>query len=107
MKVLYFGSRENFLPGTKTCGISQDPNRDASQYESYLELKKFLEGTDIKDQISLDFVDIKADDMSPYEKVSDLLKEYASPIISIGDKDFIVGKSHNVNIFMKIKENLK
>lgn len=106
MDVLYFGRKAKEVPNTCSCGISERPGEEANEFEYFKELEDFLMGTDVKDKINLQFINIDVEDMKKYPEIVELAEKHPSPYISVNNREFLVGKSHNVNVYMKIKSQL-
>lgn len=104
--IKYYGRQITKVPNTNACGLSEIPGEDATEYEVFMDLKSFLLSTDLKDKINIEFIDINDEKISN-SHINEILEKYETPIISIMDKEFLIGKEHNVNVFMKIKKHLK
>lgn len=104
INVFVYGNTNKEVLGTASCGISETKGKDASELEVFNDLKEFLISTDLKDKIEIEFVDICSIDIDENLKLKEILEKYNTPIISIEDKEFIVGNDHNVNVYMKIKK---
>lgn len=105
--IKYYGTFNKEVLNTKTWGLSEVPGRDATEYEVYKDLKEFLISTDLKDKINIEYIDIKNEEIPSDDPIREILEKYETPILSIDDKEYIVGKEHNVNVYIKIKNHLK
>lgn len=106
MKIYFFGHENKEVPNTNCCGISQSPGENASEFEVFKELEAFLKTTDVWDKINLSFEDLTQVNLLDFPELNNLLKDYSSPVILIDNKEFIVGRFHNVNVYIKIKSLL-
>ena len=73
-------------------------------FEMYEELKTFLEDTDVKDKIEIEFIDVDEDDLSKYPKEKNLLnKGYRLPITFISSEPVFSGQVDNVRAHSILK----
>jgi glutaredoxin len=71
----------------------------------YQELEKFLKQTEIWDKIDMEFIDIKQDDTSKYDKEMKVLKTNNQlPITFIGGKPAFSGKVDNFRTYLLLKK---
>ncbi len=70
----------------------------------YEELKTFIEDTDVKDKIEIEFIDVDEDDLSKYPKEKNLLnKGYRLPITFISSEPVFSGQVDNVRAHSILK----
>lgn len=104
LSILFYGEKSREIPHTKSCGFAGVTHRDANEYDIFCELQSFLSGTDVKEKIQFEFVESSSVDS---ENIQELLEKHGTPILSLGDSDFLIGRPHNVNLYLKIKEILE
>lgn len=107
IKVQMFGNRNQLVP--ESCGwgpsTSCGPGQDPRTLEIYEELKTFLENTDVKDKIEMEFIDIDKDDLSKYPKERKLLDVgYQLPITLIASKPAFSGQVDKMKAYLTLKK---
>lgn len=70
----------------------------------YEELKIFLEDTDVKDKVEIEFIDIDKDDLSKYKEERKVLNVgYQLPITFIAGKPAFSGQVDNMRAYLMLK----
>ncbi len=107
IKIQMFGHKDGIVPasrgwGSRTrCGSGGNP----ITFKMYEELKAFLEDTDVKDKIEIEFIDIDKDDLSKYPKEGKLLNRgFKLPITFISGEPIFSGQVDRRRAYLILKK---
>lgn len=107
IKVQMFGNKNQLVAESCGWGPSTDcgPGQDPTTLEIYEELKIFLEDTDVKDKIEIEFIDIDKDDLSNYPRERKILNSgYQLPITFIARKPAFSGQVDKMKAYLTLKK---
>lgn len=110
IKIHMFGKKNEVVPTSCGWGPSTacGPGEDLTTMEMYKEVKTFLEGTDIKDKIEMNFIDLETDDLNGYEDEMKIVEKRSEhPITFIEGKPAFVGNVDKMRMYLTIRRILK
>lgn len=104
-KVKFYG-RDKDVPGTLSCRIGENKEKDASEYEYYNFLRCFIMTTDIHDVVEFEYININDEILAKEPMIAKLVDQYDTFIIEFMG-EYMVGKIHNAKLYVKLKQKLE